>query len=251
MKVQVLVATMHQKDHSLLEKMNIQSDAIVGNQCDINKVEDFEYNGHKIKYLNFAERGISLNRNNALLRCDGDICLLADDDMVYDDNYVETVISAFKKYPQADVLIFNIREPVSTRCIIKKPTNVNYFNYLRYGSVRIAFKTSSIKENSIFFNVCFGSGTDRGFGEDNLFLTSCLDKKLKIIALPISFARLTEERESTWFKGYDETYLKNKGKLFRSINRRWSWFLCLQDAVRHCKSYKISWIKAYKLMIEE
>ena len=47
MKVQVLVATMNQKDHTLLEKMNIQSDVIVGNQCDYNLVEEFEYCGHR------------------------------------------------------------------------------------------------------------------------------------------------------------------------------------------------------------
>ena len=31
MKIQVLVAAMNQKDHSLLKSMNIQSDAIIGN----------------------------------------------------------------------------------------------------------------------------------------------------------------------------------------------------------------------------
>ena len=41
MTLQVLVATMHQTDHSLLEKMNIQSDAIVVNQCNRNEVERF------------------------------------------------------------------------------------------------------------------------------------------------------------------------------------------------------------------
>ena len=83
MKVQVLVAAMHQKDHSLLEKMNIRSDAIVANQCDRNEFEDFTWNGHKIRYLSFAERGVGLNRNNALMRATGDICLFADDDMRY------------------------------------------------------------------------------------------------------------------------------------------------------------------------
>ena len=40
MSVQVLVAAMHQKDHSLLEKMHLKSDVIVANQCDFNSVED-------------------------------------------------------------------------------------------------------------------------------------------------------------------------------------------------------------------
>lgn len=34
MDLQVLVSTMHQKDYSIIEKMNINSDAIIINQCD-------------------------------------------------------------------------------------------------------------------------------------------------------------------------------------------------------------------------
>ena len=41
--VQVLVAAMNQTDHSLLDKMNIDSDVIVGNQCTFNSIEKFMY----------------------------------------------------------------------------------------------------------------------------------------------------------------------------------------------------------------
>ena len=41
MKIQVLVAAMHQTDHSLPEKMKIQCDAIIGNQCDHNSIERY------------------------------------------------------------------------------------------------------------------------------------------------------------------------------------------------------------------
>ena len=85
MKIQVLVAAMNQTDHSLPEKMNIKCDAIIGNQCERNSIEKYIWNGHNIEYLNFAERGVGLNRNNALMRASGDICLFADDDMVYDE----------------------------------------------------------------------------------------------------------------------------------------------------------------------
>ena len=49
LRIQVLVATMNQNDHSLIEKMNICTDAIVANQCDYNSVEKFEYNGNRIE----------------------------------------------------------------------------------------------------------------------------------------------------------------------------------------------------------
>lgn len=81
MKIQVLVATINQRDHTLLEKMNINSNAIIGNQCDWNSIEKFKYKNQDITYLNFNERGVGLNRNNTLMRADGDICLFADDDI--------------------------------------------------------------------------------------------------------------------------------------------------------------------------
>lgn len=45
MKIEVLVATMNQTDVRLLNKMNIQTDVIVGNQCDTNEVKNFEWGG--------------------------------------------------------------------------------------------------------------------------------------------------------------------------------------------------------------
>lgn len=249
MKVQVLVAAMHQKDHSLLEKMNIRSDAIIANQCDHDSIENFEWNGHKIRYLNFAERGVGLNRNNALMRADGDICLFADDDMVYTDDYVQVVTKAFEQCPDADVLIFNLIEPVKTRCVIEKISRVNYLNFLRYGTARVAVKKESVRKHGIYFNQCFGGGTEHCHGEDNLFLATCLKKGLKMYAFPAYIAKLTEERPSSWNTGYDEKYLRDQGVLYRTLSRRLWKLLCLQDAVRHYREYGRGPLEAYRLMV--
>lgn len=251
MKIQVLVATMNQKDYTLLTKMNIKSDAIIGNQCDINSIEEFNWKNYKIKYLNFAERGVGLNRNNALMRASGEYCLFADDDMIYEDDYVEKVENIFRDLKDADVVIFNLKEKNPTRFIIKKITKVNYFNYLRYGTARIAVKLESIRENGIFFNQCFGGGAKYCHGEDNLFLTDCLKKGLKIYAVPEYIAALTEERKSSWNNGYDKKYLKDQGVLYRQISKRWWYFLCLQDAFRHASEYNLSIYSAYKIMLQK
>lgn len=249
-KVQVLVAAMNQQDFSLLDRMNIQSDVIVGNQCSVNRVDVFEYRGNQATYLNFAERGVGLNRNNALMRATGEICLFADDDMVYDDNYVETVVNAFSNLPDADVIIFNIVGRDNGKNLTTKKKRINYFNYLRFGTARIGIKLDSIKENAIFFNQCFGGGTNRSHGEDNLFLTTCLNKKLKIYAVPDFIAKLTETRESTWNTGFGDKYLQDQGILYHSVSRKCWKLLCLQDAIRRCKSYNMKWKDAYKIMIK-
>lgn len=250
-RVQVLVATMHQKsgDYSLLKKMNIQTDTIVCNQCNRNEFEEFEWKGHNIKWLSFSEKGVGLNRNNALIRATGEYILFADDDMIYASDYEKKVVSAFRKYTKASVIAFNLKEPIVTRYVINKPEKVGYLNYLRYGTARIAVKLSDIKINGVFFNQCFGGGTEHCHGEDNLFLTECLKKGLKINAVPVYIAALIEERKSSWNNGYDEKYLRDQGILYRIISKYYWKLLCLQDIIRHKNQYgNENWTYYYKIM---
>lgn len=241
---------MNQIDHSLPEKMRIKCDAIIGNQCNRNDVEEIMWHGHRIKYLHFAECGVGLNRNNALMRADADICLFADDDMVYCNDYIDIVKNAFKKHADADIIAFNIKEKRPTRFVIKKDERVWYHNYLRYGTARVAVRLKRVRECGISFNLCYGGGTEHCHGEDSIFLTECLKKGLKMYAVPYYIAELTENRPSTWNMGYDEKYLADQGCLYRAISRHYWKLLCLQDALRRSKrDYKMSWIEAFKKMI--
>ena len=257
MRIQVLVASMNQKDHSLIKRMNLQTDAIIGNQCDRNEIENFQFNGYQYTYLNFAERGVGLNRNNALMRADADICLFADDDIVYKDGYAKLIEDAFARHPDADILAFNLDQTqchtehfVPRRKKIKKEAKVGFLNCLRYGTARIAVKLKSVRLNGIAFNLCFGGGTQYCHGEDNLFITSCLSKGLKMYSIPETIASLTEERVSSWNSGFDERYVLDQGMLFRCMSKRFWKFLCLQDALRRHSSYKMSFWMAYKKMIQ-
>lgn len=250
MKVQVLAATTDQTDYSILSKLNIQSDTIIVNQCDQNKIECFEYQGHVVKWMSLKERGVGLNRNNALMRADGDICLFADDDMRYVEKYVEIVIHSFKKFSDADVIIFNLIEKNPTRYINTKDKRINYLNYLRYGTARIAIKTKSIRKNAIYFNQCYGGGTEHRHGEDSLFLTACLKCGLKIYAVPDYIAELTEARPSSWNVGYDDKYFMDQGCLYYAISKHFWKILCLQDAIRHEELYGRKWLSSFKLMLK-
>jgi len=248
MNVQVLIASMFQEDHSLLEKMNIQTSAIVGNQCDRNEVESFVYNECPIMYYSFSERGVGLNRNNILMRANADICLFADDDMRYYDGYEKKVVELFENNPQADVLLFNIDEIDSKRYRIKKKHKVTYWNFMRYGTVRIAVRLTKIREKGIFFNLCFGGGTEHSHGEDTLFLSECLRKGLKLYAVPESIAELLNDRESTWNNDFSQKYMEDKGILYQTMTMKWWKLLCLQDSIRHQKKYQQKWNKTYKQM---
>lgn len=253
MNLQVLVSTMNQTDHSILDKMNIDSDAIIINQCDGYRYEKFEYKGNIIHFLSFAERGVGLSRNNALMRATADICLFADEDIVYVDKYKEIVIKAFRENPKADMIIFNIlsKNPERPICKIQKESKVRWYNCLRYGAARIAIKTDVIKQKNIYFSLLFGGGAKYSAGEDSIFIVECKKKGLKIFANPTIIGYAGQE-DSSWFEGYTDKYFIDKGVLYGLISKRWGRLLCLQFALRHRDMFKKdkTWKYAYNLMLE-
>lgn len=239
-KVEVLVATMNQKDHSLLKTMNIQTEAIVANQCDRNLIEEFDFSGRKCIYLNFNERGVGLNRNNALMRAAGDFCVFADDDMVFYDGYNEIVTEAFRKIEKADVLIFNIDEDgQTTRRKNTRTKRIGILNYLNYGAARIVIRRQDVLYKGISFNLNFGGGTRHSCGEDTLFLRECLRKRVKIYAVPVSIAKLVEKRQSTWFQGFNEKYFFDSGILLSIAHPILCHLLAIYFVLKH-KEYRIS-----------
>lgn len=248
MTVQVLVATTDQQDHSLLERMNIQTDAIVGNQCDRNEIETFAYRDHAIKWLSFCERGVGLNRNNALMRADADIVVFADDDMKLIDSYETVVQEAFRKLPQADVIVFDLVYADKPRKPIKKVKRLSARSCMRFGTARLSARLSSLRINGISFNLCFGGGARFSSGEDSIFLKDCLRHNLKIYSYPVVIASLNG-RESTWFKGYTDTFFFDKGVafsvLFPVTGRLLAFAHCLKKRDRYAE---YGWLRAYRQM---
>lgn len=211
--IQTLISTMNQTDHSLLDKMNIQTDAIVINQCDRNEIENFEYKGHKITWMSLKERGVSLSRNTALLRATADIIIIADDDIQYKDDYPAKIRAKFDQYPQADILITDLHKENFSQTHLQEKRKF-WFNVLSYGTTRLAIKNKQIKKNNIYFNLLFGPGAKYTHGEDSAFLIDCLKHHLKIWKVNTCLGNLTNNRQSTWFNGYTEKYWFDKGVLF-------------------------------------
>lgn len=223
MKLQVLVSTMHQTDHSLLEKMNIRSDAIVINQCDRDCIERFTFRGYDILWMSLNERGVGLSRNNALMRASGDILLFADDDVVYADDYVEKITRCFVNNPKMDLIVFNLRSqnPNRPEAIVERKYKLHWFNSLKFGACRIAIRQDAIRKANVFYSLLFGGGAKYQSGEDNLFVIQCLKKGIKGLASNLTIGTVQQE-ESTWFKGFDEKYFFDKGVLMKQCFGPWA-----------------------------
>ncbi len=249
-RLEVLVATMRQVDFSLYDKMNIKTDALFANQADRtdNSVQIFGENTARMYTTDTI--GASINRNFALMHAKGEICILADDDLVYDDDYEQKILSEFDANPKADVIIFNITTstPEYGRIppLIKKPGRMHTYSKNPYGAPRMAFRRLSVLKSCVSFSTLFGGGSGMFLnGEDSLWLNALLKAGLKVYLSDKHIATV-EYGESTWFtkdmkkRMYSRgavlearskatcvlyilyyTFLRNRGKLSRKETFKW------------------------------
>ena len=252
--LQVVVATMHQKDFSKYEKMNLSTDAVFANQADETSYSEKTFGNSTAKMITTATRGVGINRNIGLQYATGDILLIADDDMVYSDDYEKTVIKAFEENPQADALIFNI-ETIGAdkgRRLNNKSIQLHLHNGLNYGAARLAVRRSCLVRERIFFSTCFGGGTIYSAGEDTLFICDMLKKKLKIFTYPATIASV-DQTTSTWFTGYNKKLIYDRGAFFGASFGKAAPLLCVYNLFRHKYIYKeanLTFAQAFKIMCE-
>lgn len=239
MTLQVLVAALEQTDHTLPQKMNLQCAALIGNQCSRNAVEEFDYRGHPIRYYSFAERGVGLNRNTTLMRASADIVLFADEDVVYDDGYADTVLRAYAAHPKADVILFNMKVANAggqPRDVVTRNRRVGRRGVGRFGAVCISARTRSLKRANVTFHRMFGGGAEFGCGEDTIFLQDCVRRGLQVRTCAQTLGTAVSGT-STWFEGYTDRYFFDKGVLFYYLYPRLASLLAVRHAVRHRRDY--------------
>lgn len=211
MSLTVLISCMYEKDTSIIQRSNVQSDVVVVNQCDQNRIEEFDFVNRygatcHAKFICTTERGLSRSRNMAIRNSWGDVCYICDDDEFLDEQYERKIIDAYISNTKYDLIIFSINRK-----------NYNYPNHkikvgikeiLKTSSVQITFKREAIVNNELAFDIKMGSGTGNGGGEENKFLIDCKKKRLKMIYVPEVIATVLSEN-SQWFHGFDEQYFRN------------------------------------------
>lgn len=214
MKYQLIVSTMNQKDDSLIERMHINSDAIIINQSDKFSYHETKIGSCIVKWYEFNERGIGLSRNSGLMRAEADIVQFADDDMVLTDTYAQDLIKEYELHPEADVIL------VSNRCLNpdRMPYLVSEFGRVRrleavnFGGARITARRKRLLYNNITFSLLFGGGAKYCAGEDVTFIQDCIKSGMTVYKSPMIVSTMAQD-DSSWFSGYDDKYFKDKGAL--------------------------------------
>lgn len=248
-RLEILCVTMHQKDFSKIKEMNIHSDVLFANQADRTSLEERTFEGQRARMITTDTRGVGINRNMTLQYAEGDICLFADDDVTYDDDMEQRVLSEFAAHPDADIMIFHL-DTDSKRKQISYPRTKKCRGFFRvpWGAVRVAFRRSAVRKANVWFTTLFGGGCIFPSGEDSIWLIEAKRKGLTFYVSKETIGRI-DMGESSWFTGRDEKYFFARGALYAAIHPKtqwlWRWYAALSVRA-NCSlsiSEKMKWMK--------
>ena len=248
--LQVLVASMGQKDLSLANKMNFDCSAIIANQTDCCDYISERREYGLVEMYSTDTRGVGTNRNIALAAADAEFILFADDDVCYYDGLKRNILKAFSDEPRADVLVFGvdiIRNGRITERRHYKNKRLHVWNSMRFGTYAIAARREAIEKNSIIFNTNFGGGCIYGSGEDSLFIKACFDCGLRVFSSSYVLGTCSKDA-SSWFTGCNEKYFFDRGALMGYLFPKMPHLMALYFAVNFKKETDIRCKKRISLM---
>jgi glycosyltransferase involved in cell wall biosynthesis len=231
---------MFSQGKDILEKTNIQTDAVVVNQCDFNNEEMYNFINSKgvecsCLIINTTERGLSRSRNMAIKNAWGDICLICDDDEHLDDDYSEKILNAYNEMSNASMITFIV--DYKNKIFSPYPQKLGVIGICKSFSVQITFNRLDIINKNIYFDEKMGSGTGNGAGEENKFMMDCRRKKLNLYYYPAHIGKVLSAN-SMWNHGFTVKYFRDRGwSMRRSFGFIYGYLFLLYNYLNHRKAY--------------
>lgn len=219
-KFEVLCVTMHQKDFSKVQEMNLHSNVFFANQADRTGLEEMEFEGCRARMLTTDTRGVGINRNMTLQYAQGDICLFADDDIAYYDDMERKILDEFAAHPDADIIIFHLdTDSERKQRSYSRTQKCGRFSRMPWGAVRVAFRLNAVRKANVWFTTLFGGGCVFPSGEDSMWLKDAKKKGLSFYVSKQTIGRISME-DSSWFTGYNEKFFFGKGAWCCAMHNR-------------------------------
>ncbi len=185
--LEILVSTMNRDNFDFLVSMFpfdhfSNFSILVINQTSPEHILVSEY--ESVRVVNSFEKGLSKSRNLALQNAVGKIALIADDDVVFLNDFDQKILDAHHINPEVSLICF--RTINSEGNLVRYYPNGNKVlksNELIWVlSIEITFKIDKIRENNITFNEHFGLGAQFEDAESLYFLRNAHHKSLKILS---------------------------------------------------------------------
>ena len=252
MSVQLLISCVDKNIPELIKKLQLESPAVIVNQCDEDKEEHVKEAGFPVDIYYRNERGVGRSRNLALSKADTDICLFGDEDIVYVKGYEALIKAEFAEHPEADGIMFQVEvSPERKTYQNDEWGEVNLWNCGRYPAYSMAFRREKLLKTGVKFSLLFGGGAPYSNGEDSLFIREVIKAGMKIYKSPVCIGEEIP-RPSTWFTGYHEKFFFDRGVLYYFLYGAaapiWGFRFVFTKRKEMCR--EMPWIKAFKLLLD-
>ncbi len=180
----ILITTMNEKiervKNELIPQLKNVDEIIISHQItDKNIIPEEDSLGDNIKYIFMREKWLSKNRNHALKYATSDICHICDDDLDFVDWFEEIIKNTYRRL-DADLISFQAQAPNWKKHFPVKKWKHTRFSILRIWSWWITFRREILAKNNIVFDENFWLGAKYPVWEENIFLTDCYKKWLKM-----------------------------------------------------------------------
>ncbi|WP_180065132.1 glycosyltransferase family A protein [Acinetobacter sp. YH16037] len=207
--VSVLISTMN----NVVPKFFIKNKGL---SVVVNQTKDDDFFSEEHGWIKSNQIGLSKSRNLAIKNAKTKFCCISDNDVYYINNYDELIVKYFNQYPNADILLFQIKDDcdIPYKKYKDKVYKVGFFDVLKFSSIEIVFRRESIIANNIVFDERFGLGALYKCGEENIFLLDCLKAGLNIYSINVPL--VIHPLESSG-KIIDDSYFYCRGAVFTRL----------------------------------
>lgn len=192
---------------------------LIINQTESDRLLISDYS--KVRVINSFEKGLSKSRNLAIENAIGKILVIADDDVIFQKDFMSKIVNAYNKFQEAVVINFCAIKSDGT--FMKKYPSVskkklNSFDVFNISSIEMTIKKSVFDTVGIQFDENFGLGATFEMGEEAIFLFD-LKRKNKQLVFEPQVIVAHESLTSSSKKGIIENYYIQGALLTRIFKR--------------------------------
>lgn len=174
-----------------------------------------ELNRDDIEIHTSESTGLSRNRNFGIALAKAPVCLIADNDLRYRPEQLQSVIDTFATHPDLGLAIFKYDGADKNYPLTEVDLNAGIPRNFYVASIEISFRRSAI--GNLRFNERFGLGTPFGLAEDEIFFYDCIKSDVKARFFPISIT--SHHHPSTGNHTLKQSsIMRGEGAFFRHVH---------------------------------
>lgn len=154
---------------------------LVINQTSEDKILKSDYPG--VRVINSYDKGLTKSRNLALDNAIGELCVITDDDVIFNQDFEGVIVKTFNENKTAALISFRVQTPqgeLFRKYPSHRKSNLTTIDMLHIMSVEMVLNKKLVGDTR--FNENFGLGSKFVMGEEAIFVNE-LRKKNKVIVI--------------------------------------------------------------------